>query len=48
MREELEASDNHHNWEAAKQLFLKIISTTSVLDDPPVRSPKKDEKRKEL
>jgi demethoxyubiquinone hydroxylase (CLK1/Coq7/Cat5 family) len=42
MRDEIEESDSVHNWEAIKQLFIKIISTIATLDDPGCKGAKKE------
>jgi len=42
----MEHSDAYHNWEAIKQLVVKIISSIAILDDPTCKNSKKDMKRK--
>jgi hypothetical protein len=46
MREEIEQSDAYHNWEAIKQLVVKIVTSIGVLDDPSSKNSKKELKRK--
>jgi hypothetical protein len=48
MRDEIEQSDSVHNWEAIKQLFIKIVGAVAALDDHSLKPNKKEEKRKEL
>jgi hypothetical protein len=46
LREEMERSDAYHNWEAIKQLTIKIVSSIGTLDDPACKNNKKDAIRK--
>ena len=47
LREELDQSESYHNWEALKQLFVKMIGCVGCLDEQTNRS-RREEKRKEL
>jgi len=42
MRDEIEQSDSVHNWEAIKQLFIKIMTTIAALEDPNCKGSKRD------
>lgn len=46
LNDKLQQSENYHNLEAIKQLFVKVIGAVSFLDDPTTKAAKRDEKRK--
>lgn len=45
LRDELDQSESYHNWEALKQLFIKIIGCVAAMEDHSNKT-KREEKRK--
>ena len=47
MKEELDNSESYHNWEAIKQLIIKVVAAVAGITDDP-RDRKREDKRREL